>query len=55
MVADPACFLIEGEAIQGQQRPDHILSHPLDYPRPHSPLGGMTPYERFRERAGLQA
>jgi len=25
-----------------------------NYHRPHSELAGMTPYERFRERAGLQ-
>jgi transposase InsO family protein len=25
-----------------------------NYHRPHSALAGMTPYERFRERAGLQ-
>lgn len=24
-----------------------------NYQRPHSALAGMTPYERFRERAGL--
>jgi transposase InsO family protein len=25
-----------------------------NYHRPHSALAGMTPYERFREKAGLQ-
>jgi transposase InsO family protein len=24
-----------------------------NYSRPHGALGGQTPYERFRERAGL--
>ena len=29
LVADLACAFIEGEALQGKKRTDHILSHPL--------------------------
>jgi len=28
-VADPAFSFIEGEAFQGEKRPDHVFSHPL--------------------------
>jgi hypothetical protein len=28
-IADPAFFFIEGEAFQGQERTDHVFSHPL--------------------------
>jgi hypothetical protein len=28
-VTDPACLFIQGEPLQGQERPDHVFSHPL--------------------------
>lgn len=31
LVADLACLFIEGEAFQGKERPDHVLSHALGF------------------------
>jgi hypothetical protein len=55
-VGDSAFPFIQGEALQGQQRPGHILSHPLSLsfcPAPDAAMdikAGVAPGEEADER-----